>query len=512
MMAGCPIRKQLTHKHPMIMMMPPWWVNGQRDIDGAGFDECCIRPLPMKGPRETDFAYQAVYRYLTQLIGEPASEDRVRLPSLRQLAARLGVSISTIQYAYSLLEKEGRVYSVAKSGYYAFAVSTLNTFSSGNDLLETVYVNARRPGMLVLSADEPALLQPLDSPLLLLERELLRQYPRQPQPASQPCGELELRAALAARYTTSPVRCWHADDVYIGADLRGVLEILIAVLNLKDATMVVESPCDWAILRLLQAAGVRVLELPVEANDGLDLERLKELLESEPVRLVMLSSGLNMPRGSLAPDDNRQAVAQLLARHGSWVLENDCYGELGFEPDSLRFRDLLNPDRLLVFSTFEKIIGPEAPYGYLLSRHLREELQRHFLLRSFRLSPIRQKAIARLYSSGRIDQHLQVLRRLLKDRKVQMTQLLQERLGDALQFVEPQGGATIWVRSLRQVDVRRVFQRLLKHQVVIAPGELFSLQGLHTQHLRLSHTFAGDHDLSAALGLLGTALRLESID
>jgi DNA-binding transcriptional MocR family regulator len=53
----------------------------------------------MKGPRETDFAYQAVYRYLTQLIGEPASEDRVRLPSLRQLAERLGVSISTIQYA-----------------------------------------------------------------------------------------------------------------------------------------------------------------------------------------------------------------------------------------------------------------------------------------------------------------------------------------------------------------------------------------------------------------------------
>ncbi|WP_309674919.1 GntR family transcriptional regulator, partial [Pseudomonas sp.] len=202
----------------------------------------------MKGPRETDFAYQAVYRYLTNLINEPVSDTRVRLPSLRQLAERLNVSISTIQYAYSLLEKEGRVYSVAKSGYYALPVSSISTLSSSNDLLETVYVNARRPGMLVLSADEPALLQPLDSPLLLLERELLRQYPRQPQPTSQPCGELELRIALAARYTTSPLRCWHADDVYIGADLRGVLEILIAVLSLKDATVLVESPCDWAIL------------------------------------------------------------------------------------------------------------------------------------------------------------------------------------------------------------------------------------------------------------------------
>ncbi|KAA0955221.1 PLP-dependent aminotransferase family protein [Pseudomonas sp. ANT_H12B] len=466
----------------------------------------------MKGPRETDFAYQAVYRYLTQLISEPANDARVRLPSLRQLADRLSVSISTIQYAYSLLEKEGRVYSVAKSGYYALPVSSINAPGSGNDLLETVYVNARRPAMLVLSADEPALLQPLDSPLLLLERELLRQYPRQPHSSSQHCGELELRTALAARYTTSPLRCWHADDVYIGADLRGVLEILIGVLSLKGATVVVESPCDWVILRLLQAAEVQVIELAVQADGGLDFDQLKELLEARPVRLVMVSSWLNMPRGSLAPVDNKRSIAQLLERHGSWVLENDCYSELGFEPDGQRFRDLLDPDRLIMFSTFEKVIGTEAPYGYLLSRHLRVELQRHFLLRSFHLSPIRQKAIARLYSNGRIDQHLQVLRRLLKDRKVQMTQLLQERLGDALHFVEPQGGATIWVRSLRQVDVRRVFQRLLKHQVVIAPGELFSLQGLHAQHLRLSHTFAGDHDLAAALGLLGDALRLESID
>ncbi|MFK9080753.1 PLP-dependent aminotransferase family protein [Pseudomonas neuropathica] len=466
----------------------------------------------MKGQRETDFAYQAVYRYLTCLISEPVSDSRVRLPSLRELSERLGVSISTIQYAYSLLEKEGRVYSVAKSGYYALPVAPSSMLYDGSDLLESVYVNARLPAMLVLSADEPALLQPLDSPLLLLERELLRQYPRQPQPSAQPCGELELRTALAARYTTSPVRCWHADDVYIGADLRGVLEILIVVLALKDATVVVESPCDWAILRLFQAAGVKVIEWPLLGDGGLDCKRLRDLLEEQPVRLVMVSSGLNMPRGSKAPDDNRQAIAQLLGRHDTWVLENDSYGELGFEPDLLRFRELLAPERLMVFSAFEKIIGPEAPYGYLLSRHMSGELQRQFLLRAFRLSPIRQKAIARLYSNGRIDQHLQVLRRRLKDGKDQMTRLLQERLGDALQYVEPQGGATIWLRSLRRVDMSRVFQRLLRQQVVVAPGELFSLQGLHGQHLRLSHGVGSDQDLAAALGLLGDALRLEAID
>jgi len=464
---------------------------------------------PMKNCRETDFAYQAVYRYLTTLINEMGSESRVRLPSLRQLADRLNVSISTIQYAYSLLEKEGRVYSIAKSGYYALPMPSVTPLDGGGDLLETLYVNARRPGMQVLSADEPASIQPLDSPLLLLERELLRQYPRSLQTPSQPWGELELRTALAARYTSSPARCWNADDVYIGADLRGVLEILIAALSLRGAVVLVESPCDWTVLRLLQEAEIKVIELPLLANGEIPVERLGQLLVGEAVRLVVLSSTLSMPRATLVPEENRRAVAELLERHGTWVLENDGYSELVFETGITPFRDLLDPDRLIVYSSFEKTIGAEAPYGYVLSRQLTLNLQRHFLLRAFRLSPIRQKAIARLYSNGRIDQHLVVLRRLLRESAVSTTQLLRERLGDGLQWAEPQGGATIWIRSVRPVDLRRVFHRLLAQRIVIAPGELFSLQGLYGQHMRVTHALGGHQDLDAVLGTLADALRLE---
>jgi len=462
----------------------------------------------MNASRETDFAYQAVYRYLTQLIDGPGGEGAMRLPSLRQLAERLNVSISTIQYAYALLEKEGRVYSVAKSGYFAQPASAVMPPGRGNDLLETVYVNARCFGMRVLSSDDPASIQPLDSPLLMLERELMRQYPRQSQVPAQPCGELELRMLLAARYTSSPTHCWHAEDVYIGADVRGVLEILIAVLELRNATVVVESPCDWMVLRLFQSADVRVIELPVQPGGELDPRQLKMLLETEPVRLILLSSVLNMPRGSLTPEDNREAIAQLLRNHGTWVLENDSYSELGDDCERRPLRDLLDPDRLLVFSTFEKVIGVEAPYGFVLARQWRTDLQRHFLLRSFRLSPIRQKAIARLYASGRVDQHLPVLKRLLKERRTRLIELLREGLGDALHIEEPQGGATVWVCSSRRVVMGAVFQRLLKQHVLIAPGELFSAQGMHGQHMRLSATASNGPELEGVVGLIGDALRL----
>jgi len=462
--------------------------------------------MTLRGERQADFAYQAVYRYMINLINEVSTDARVKLPSLRQLAGRLNVSISTVQYAYSLLEKEGRVYSVAKSGYYAWPLSANPLAGTSGDLLDRLYAAARSPGMVVLSGDEPALLASLDGTLLRLERELVRQYPRYLQPWSQPCGVWELRAALAARYTSSPTRCWQADDVYIGADLRSVLDILIEVLGLRGRSVIVESPCDWLVLRLLQNAGVRILELPWTAEGRLDLVNLDQFLGAESVHLVLLSSRVSVPAGVSMPLQDRLAIAQMLDQYGCWLLENDTFGELGFDEPQAALRELVNPERLIVFSAFEKVLGSEAPYGYLLSRRMSSELQRHFLLRSFRLSPIRQRAIARLYHSGRIDQHLRGLRLQLRQRADEMCERLDRHLGDQMTYLAPAAGAAFWLGSTRTVDMRQVFQRLLARQVVIAPGELFSVSGLHQQHLRLSHTFQGQQDLDSVLAALGEAL------
>ncbi len=465
----------------------------------------------LRGERQADFAYQAVYRYMISLINEVGTDARVKLPSLRQLAGRLNVSISTIQYAYSLLEKEGRVYSVAKSGYYAWPISANPVNCAGGDLLDRLYAAARRPGMLVLSGDEPALLASLDADLLRQERELVRHYPRHLQPWSQPCGVWELRAVLAARYTSSPTHCWHADDVYLGADLRGVLEILVEVLGLRGTTVVVESPCDWLILRLFREAGVHLIELPWTPEGRLDTATLDQLLRTHPVQLVVLSSATSLPSGVAMPADDRQELARLLDHYGCWLLENDTFGELGFQASQTALREGVNPERLIVFSSFEKVLGAEAPYGYLLSRRMSSELQRQFLLRSFRLSSIRQRAIARLYQSGRIDQHLRALRQQLEAQAEEMSQRIGQHLGDQVTYRAPAAGAAFWLEATPAVDMRQVFQRLLTQQVVIAPGELFSVSGLHRQHLRLSHTLHGQPDLSIALTALSEALRQAQI-
>ncbi|VVN73809.1 PLP-dependent aminotransferase family protein [Pseudomonas fluorescens] len=456
--------------------------------------------------KETVFAYQTVYRYLLELIDAAGSGSEQKLPSLRQLALRLNVSVSTTKYAYALLEDEGRVYSRPKLGYFAKPMPLVQLNERSANLLDNVYTFARQPGMLALCSDAPAMLLSLENPLLMTERELARQYPRSQSPQYQPFGESELRSVLAERYTRSTRCYWQAEQVYIGADLRSVLDLALNALGLTGSVAMVESPCSWAILRQFRAAKIRVLEIPLGADGRFDLQQVHELLQREPVRLVVVSSAVSAPHGSLMPAPDKQQLCRWLTERGVWLFENDSYGEFCFEPSPARYRDFADPERLVVFSTFDKIIGSEAPFGYLLTRGYGPELQRQFLDRGFRLSPIRQKAVARLFSSRRIDQHIQVLRGLLMDRMRQMKVLLDEHAGEQLQVVNPAGGATFWAQARHPVDMRRVYERLLAKRIVIAPGEMFSQDGHWRHHLRLSYTVDWSKDIAFALKMLAQAI------
>jgi DNA-binding transcriptional MocR family regulator len=460
-------------------------------------------------PKDPAFAYQAVYHYLLGLIEAASGMGEQKLPSLRQLALRLGVSVSTTKYAYALLEDEGRIHAKARFGYFTRSTPAAPVPASADSLLDNVFASARQPSMLALSSDAPAMLLSLQGPLLTIERELTRQYPRSHAPLYQPLGEPQLRAALAERYTHSAHSHWQAEHVYIGADLHSVLELSLSALDLGASVALVESPCSWAILRQLQAANIRVIEMPLGDDGRFDLPALKALLAREPVRLAVLSSTVNIPQGQLMPTEDKQQICRWLAERAIWLFENDTWGELSFTESAPRYRDFADPDKLLVFSTFDKLIGGEAPYGYVLCRQQAAAFHRLFMQRGFRLSPMRQNAIARLYNSRRLDQHLSTLRALLRKRMQQLQTLLEEHGNGQWQVVAPQGGASFWLKALRPIDMQRVFERLLAERIVIAPGEIFSQQGAWKQYLRLSYSLDWDKDIAHAVQRLAQAIGQE---
>ncbi|RYE93176.1 MAG: aminotransferase class I/II-fold pyridoxal phosphate-dependent enzyme [Oxalobacteraceae bacterium] len=327
---------------------------------------------------------------------------------------------------------------------------------------------------------------------------------------AQPCGELELRHALAARYTHCLDHHWCADDVYIGGDLLSVLHMTWTAMQLQGAVVVVLVPCGWRILRTLQQAGARVVELALDERGRVPMQRLREVLARRQVRLMVLGASFHGPHGTCIGDADKRTIAGLLERHGVWVAEDDTEGDLCFEA-VLRFRELVAPQRLLIFGSLQPVFGAEAAFAYLLSRHWPSRLQQYCLQRVTAAPPLRHKALARFIGSGAYDAQLNLQREALQQQVTAFTTLLHTRLNERLQLTRSAGGACVWARARYPVDMRGVHEDLRRQRLLIAPGDIFSLQGHCHQHLRLNGCGHSAMQWERCAAALAVALKVHEV-
>ncbi|NIF27539.1 aminotransferase class I/II-fold pyridoxal phosphate-dependent enzyme [Pantoea sp. Tr-811] len=427
---------------------------------------------------QREFAYQVVYRYLEGLIEDVGQGGPPRLPSLRVLARRLRVSLATVQAAYSLLEHEGRVLSVPKSGYFAQTAT-----------------RRAAPG---LAGRVPVPL--LERALFAQERRLARSR----LPAGH--GLMRLRQALAERYTRSSRQCWQPEEVQVGPDVQAVLETLLAALALQGCTVLVGSPCCWRLLRWLQQAGLRVLEVPEDARGGVDVEAIARVLGQEQVSMLVMPSCLGMPTGRLMARQEQQRLARLLAQQPVWLLENDLDSEHCFTtPRCSRLRDWVDPRWLLVLGSLEAAVGAEAPYGYVLSRQL--AVAQAFDRRAFQLAPLRQQALAQMLGKGEIDEALTHVREELRGRMALLCQQVAACLGTQAAFSRPEGGQVLWLKLAQPVPCNLHLAEALGPTLQALPGERFSVQGHYRQYLALSWQGGQLQLLVAALQELAVLLK-----
>ncbi|RCL26399.1 GntR family transcriptional regulator [Pseudomonas sp. AFG_SD02_1510_Pfu_092] len=433
-----------------------------------------------------EFAYRKVYRYLQALIDQGEGSGFSRLPSLRVLSRRLRVSLATVQSAYSLLEEEGRVQCLPRSGYYAQGAGKAQA---------------------AMPWQPPAAAQPmLERTLLSHERRLARQRGYTTSPWEAP-GSGRLRNAVAERYTRSSNQYWQAEHVQLAPDVPALLETLLAALALQGGTVLVHSPCCWQVLRTLARAGMRVLEVPPDSRGNPDLRALARLLACEPVCMLVMPSCLGMPQGRLLSLHVQQQLGQLLGQHPVWLLENDLDSEHCYSgPPNTRLRDWVDPRQLLVLGAFEAAVGAEAPYAYVLSHDV--ALARAFAERAFRFAPLRLQALAQMLGKGEIDAHLVRLRLDLQRRMQCLARALQLQFGQRVVLQIPEGGRSLWVRFRQPLPWESIAAALAGTALHALPGSQFSLQGRYPQYLALVWLGEQPGELQLALERLAQALEL----
>ena len=344
--------------------------------------------------------YEQIYRFIVSEIHEGRLKKGARLPSKRALCAHLGVSLSTVETAYSLLLAEGYVISRPKSGYFAA--------SSG---LPDVIHPTVQPMPAVSSAAAPlfdASTSAVDTSAFpyatwaKIFKQVLYERPDLLN-RGDPQGDIELREALASfLYQFRSVRC-HAGQIVVCAGMEHLLEVLVRLTD-PSASAALENPGYDMPCRIFREHGRAVYPVPVDSS-GLDVDALRQTDAS----IVYVTPSHQFPTGALMPFARRM---QLLSWAGEspdrLVIEDDYDSEFRYSSRPVPALQGLSPAGNVVYTgTFSRTIAPSIRIAYMV---LPDALMRRYLAgrsaSASLVSRFEQQTLARFLQGGYYARHL----------------------------------------------------------------------------------------------------------
>ncbi|MFI9819741.1 PLP-dependent aminotransferase family protein [Streptomyces sp. NPDC052013] len=339
-------------------------------------------------------------------------------------------------------------------------------------------------------------------------RAVLEETPAQALQYSTTEGEPALRAALAERSRTRGLPT-DADDLLVTTGSQQALSLLATALIEPGDTVLVESPCYLAALQAFGLAGARVVAVPGDEH-GLDPVALDELVARERPKLLYLVPTFQNPTGRTLPVERRAAVAEVAARRGLWIVEDDPYGELRYEGRRVPWIAALPgaEDRTVLLGSFSKVMAPGLRLGWLRApAGLRRACAVAKQAADLHTPTVNQLAAARYLADHDLDAHVRRVAAVYGARRDAMLAGLPAALPDGSAWTRPEGGMFLWARLPEPYDTTALLPQAVRQNVAYVPGAPFYAGDPDRATLRLCFVTQTPEEITEGLRRLGAGLR-----
>lgn len=448
----------------------------------------------------SDYAYEQLAEELTRQVRSGTLVPGERIPSVREMSQRQGVSVTTVLEAYRKLEALRLVEARPKSGFYVLPErahrvplprvsrpAQAPTRVTTCDLMDSIVAASSDPGLVPLGA---AVLDPALLPLRALARHMgsvLRADPSAASAYGPPDGMPELRREIAKREWTSGPSVT-PEEVLVTSGAAEGLSLAIRATTEPGDVIAVESPAFFGTLQAIEALGRRALEIPTCPGDGIDVNALEDVLQRHDIAACIVTPNFHNPLGSLMPEADKERLVHLLGGREVPLIEDDTFGELFFDrqqPPSLRRWD--NRGLVLRIGSFSKTLAPGYRVGWMLpGPRFTSAVRRHKLASTVSSATPPQLAVASYLASERYDHHLRKLRGVLRDNVARLRAEVAGRFPEGTRLSRPRGGFLLWVRLPEDVDALTLHDRARKRGISVSPGPIFSPSGAFGNFVRLS--------------------------
>ena len=323
----------------------------------------------------------------------------------------------------------------------------------------------------------------------------------------------EQLAQFMAQKGASDVR---PEDLIVTTGSQQALDLIGKTMISPGDKVIVEGPTFLATIQCFRLYGAELISAPVDDN-GVKTDELEKLIAEHQPKFVYLIPTFGNPSGALLSAERRQKVLEMAVKYQTLIVEDDPYGDLYFDqappPSLLALSDSVPVSRELLVhcGSLSKVLSPGLRVGWMVAPA--ELLARATMCKQFsdaHTSTFAQATAAQYLKAGRMPATLENVRRVYAQRAQTMGDALRNDLGDAVSFVQPQGGLFVWARltgARGQVADGNVFaKRAIDNGVAFVPGAPFYCAAPDHATFRLSFATAAQDKILEGVARLAKAL------
>ncbi|MDF2821252.1 MAG: GntR family transcriptional regulator [Clostridiales bacterium] len=403
---------------------------------------------------------EIVKNYISTEIKEGRIREGHRLPSCRKIGELLSINKITVNKAYSELEKEHKVYSIPRGGFYL-----IKSEECIKEIEKTVDFRTVKPDNRLVPYRE----------FTHVMNKAIDMYQSSLFGYETTGGLSSLRDTLKSRFETEGIYT-ETEMIMITNGAQQAIALVLQTLfrNIKSK-LLVEAPTYNLVIKLATYLGIDMVEI-VRSIDGFDYKEMETIFKSGEIKAFYIMPRHQNPTGYTLSEKDKKRIVELACKYNVVIIEDDYLADLGSGKGCLPIHYYDTNKETVYIRSFSKTFMPGIRIGAaVIPKFMLKEFVSLKNISDLNTSSISQAALDLFIKSGMYDKHIKKVRKIYEAKLRKAAEIFKTVRKEGFYWNVPEHGIFIWIQLPEYIEAVEIEKELQKYGILVKNGAEFFL-------------------------------------
>ena len=321
-------------------------------------------------------------------------------------------------------------------------------------------------------------------------------------------GYLPLRDYIAQWQSRKTGRHITPEDILMLNGSQQGLDLIGKLLINPGNDVLLEGPSYLGAIQAFSAYQPSFHHIKIY-DGGPDIDEFDDAMKRIKPLFFYCIPNFQNPTGNLYDQYHREILARNHSASDTIWVEDNPYGEIYFEKNTMPDFYSLLPEKTVSLGSFSKIISPGLRMGWAMGpREIMKKMAVVKQASDLHSNNLAQRIIYQFLLDNSLEDHLTSIRTFYKEQADFMMTSMKQFFPDQVKWIVPKGGMFIWATLPEELDAATLLVKAIEQNVLFVPGQNFYVGGLQgSNSLRINFSHSSKAEILTGIKILGALIR-----